>query len=152
VRGWAYRAPNLRSPSRDDSDSRERGERAAHDDSAVSTWRAGIEKITPRYNDLSLFLTPGEERDGTEVRRTFHSSCPKRKTDKTDPEEFHLVLLDTLTLGDTRERQRESLYCIRCGRVSTTVPFTERWEGTVRVGLFGPDRRDNKPSADRQGA
>lgn len=85
----------------------------------------GIEKLIPRYEDLSLFLTVLARSATGQKSSTYVSfiTGPKKNTDIDGPEEFHLVLLDN---GRSRilasEETRESLYCIRCGACLNNCP------------------------------
>lgn len=85
----------------------------------------GIEKLIPRYEDLSLFLTVLARSATGQKSSTYVSfiSGPKRNSDQDGPEEFHLVLLDN---GRSKilasEQTRESLYCIRCGACLNNCP------------------------------
>ncbi|MCL4246230.1 MAG: lactate utilization protein, partial [Candidatus Dadabacteria bacterium] len=78
----------------------------------------GIEKLLPRFGDLSLFL-PLLVRSATGQKTSTYISLitgPRRENDKDGPEEFHLVLLDNGRSGILANPEtRESLYCIRCG-------------------------------------
>jgi L-lactate dehydrogenase complex protein LldF len=92
----------------------------------------GIEKIIPRYNDLSLFLTLLARSATGQKSSTYVSfiTGPRRKSDVDGPEEFHLVLLDNgrsgiLANGETRE----SLYCIRCGACLNNCPVYRKVGG-----------------------
>jgi L-lactate dehydrogenase complex protein LldF len=85
----------------------------------------GIEKLIPRYEDLSLFLTVLARSATGQKSSTYVSfiTGPKREADIDGPEEFHLVLLDN---GRSKilesEQTRESLYCIRCGACLNNCP------------------------------
>lgn len=85
----------------------------------------GIEKLIPRYEDLSLFLTVLARSATGQKSSTYVSfiTGPKRSADIDGPEEFHLVLLDN---GRSKilasEETRESLYCIRCGACLNNCP------------------------------
>jgi L-lactate dehydrogenase complex protein LldF len=92
----------------------------------------GIEKIIPRYEDLSLFLTLLARSATGQKTSTYVSfiTGPRRDTDKDGPEEFHLVLLDN---GRSRilasEEMRQSLYCIRCGACLNNCPVYRKAGG-----------------------
>src|SRR5947209_10492041 len=105
----------------------------------------GIEKVIPRFEDLSVFLRL-LPRSGTGQKQTAYVSFlngPRRRTRSvgadvasrtseqgrtSDSEfEFHLVLMDngrTRILAD--ERMRESLYCIRCGACLNVCPVYQK--------------------------
>ncbi len=85
----------------------------------------GIEKLIPRYEDLSLFLTVLARSATGQKSSTYVSfiTGPKRSADIDGPEEFHLVLLDNGRSGIlASEVTRESLYCIRCGACLNNCP------------------------------
>ena len=92
----------------------------------------GIEKLIPRYEDLSLFLTVLARSATGQKSSTYVSfiTGPKRSTDIDGPEEFHLVLLDngrSKILGS--QETRESLYCIRCGACLNNCPVYRKVGG-----------------------
>jgi len=85
----------------------------------------GIEKLIPKYEDLSLFLTILARSATGQKSSTYVSfiTGPKRASDIEGPEEFHLVLLDNGRSGVlASEETRESLYCIRCGACLNNCP------------------------------
>ena len=85
----------------------------------------GIEKLIPKYEDLSLFLTLLARSATGQKSSTYVSfiTGPKRDKDTDGPEEFHLVLLDNGRAGIlAHEETRESLYCIRCGACLNNCP------------------------------
>jgi len=92
----------------------------------------GIEKLIPRYEDLSLFLTVLARSATGQKSSTYVSfiTGPKLSTDIDGPEEFHLVLLDN---GRSKilasEETRESLYCIRCGACLNICPVYRKVGG-----------------------
>lgn len=85
----------------------------------------GIEKVIPAIQDLSLFW-PLLSTFGTGQIMTVYNSIisgPRQPGEKDGPEEMIVILLDngrTHVLKD--ERQRESLYCIRCGACLNACP------------------------------
>jgi L-lactate dehydrogenase complex protein LldF len=86
---------------------------------------AGIEKIIPSINDLSLFL-PLLATFGTGQKLTVYNtiiSGPKQKNEADGPEEMYVILLDN---GRTNllanPKTREALYCIRCGACLNACP------------------------------
>lgn len=92
----------------------------------------GIEKLIPRFEDLSLFLTL-LARSATGQKSSAYVSFitgPRRKGDIDGPEQFHLVLLDN---GRSKilasEETRESLYCIRCGACLNICPVYRKAGG-----------------------
>ena len=94
----------------------------------------GIEKVIPRFDDLSVFLRI-LPRSGTGQKQTAYVSFlngPRRPPSQSGGQpaarggadfEFHLVLMDngrTRMLAD--EQLRESLYCIPLRRLSECMP------------------------------
>lgn len=86
---------------------------------------AGIEKIIPSLTDLALFW-PLLSTFGTGQRVTVYNtifSGPRQPGETDGPEEMYVILLDngrTEILSDPK--QRESLYCIRCGACLNACP------------------------------
>jgi L-lactate dehydrogenase complex protein LldF len=85
----------------------------------------GIEKMLPSINDLALFW-PLLATYGTGQRLTVYNSIisgPKQREEEDGPEEMYVILLDN---GRTNilmnPKQRESLYCIRCGACLNACP------------------------------
>jgi L-lactate dehydrogenase complex protein LldF len=124
----------------------------------------GIEKVIPRFEDLSVFLRL-LPRSGTGQKQTAYISFlngPRRagrssaegeaaspseasrsseRGQASEPEfEFHLVLLDngrTSILAD--EQMRESLYCIRCGACLNVCPVYQKIGGQAYGWMYpGP--------------
>ena len=86
---------------------------------------AGIEKMIPTMNDLALFW-PLLATFGTGQQLTVYNSImtgPKQSEEHDGPEEMYVILLDN---GRTNilanPKQRESLYCIRCGACLNACP------------------------------
>ena len=85
----------------------------------------GIEKVIPSITDLGL-LWPLLATYGTGQKITVYSSIisgPKQLGETDGPGEMYVILLDnnrSTILADTR--QRESLYCIRCGACLNACP------------------------------
>jgi len=102
----------------------------------------GIEKLVPRYEDLSLFLTLLARSATGQKSSTYVSfiTGPKRGTDTDGPREFHLVLLDNGRSGIlASEKTRESLYCIRCGACLNICPVYRQVGGHSYGGVYsGP--------------
>ncbi|MGH9632027.1 MAG: LutB/LldF family L-lactate oxidation iron-sulfur protein [Bryobacteraceae bacterium] len=93
---------------------------------------AGIEKLIPRAQDLSVFLKLlGRSATGQPLTSyTSFLSGPRREGEIDGPEEFYLVLLDN---GRTKLLQnperRQSLYCIRCGACLNHCPVYRKIGG-----------------------
>ena len=86
---------------------------------------AGIEKIIPKLEQLSLFW-PLLSTFGTGQKLTVYNtiiSGPKQKNETDGPDEMYVILLDN---GRTNllanPKMRESLYCIRCGACLNACP------------------------------
>jgi L-lactate dehydrogenase complex protein LldF len=86
---------------------------------------AGIEKIIPSLNDLGLFW-PLLATFGTGQRVTVYNTIitgPRKNNETDGPRDMYMILLDN---GRTNilanEKQRESLYCIRCGACLNACP------------------------------
>ncbi len=92
----------------------------------------GIEKVIPRFEDLSIFLNV-LIRSATGQKMSSYVSFitgPKRNIDIDGPDEFHLVIMDngrSKILSD--EGTRESLYCIRCGACLYICPVYKKVGG-----------------------
>jgi L-lactate dehydrogenase complex protein LldF len=86
---------------------------------------AGIEKILPRLEHLSLFL-PLLATAGTGQQITCYNSIirgPKRADEIDGPEEMYVILLDNgRSYLYQNARFRESLRCIRCGLCLNSCP------------------------------
>jgi L-lactate dehydrogenase complex protein LldF len=102
----------------------------------------GIEKLIPKYEDLSLFLSILARSATGQKSSTYVSfiTGPKGPTDVDGPEEFHLVLLDNSRSGIlASEETRESLYCIRCGACLNICPVYRHVGGHSYGGAYsGP--------------
>ena len=104
----------------------------------------GIEKVIPRFEDLSVFLRL-LPRSGTGQKQTAYVSFLNgpRQAAAESGFEFHLVLMDngrTRILAD--EQMRESLYCIRCGACLNVCPVYQKIGGQAYGWIYPrPDRR-----------
>jgi L-lactate dehydrogenase complex protein LldF len=85
----------------------------------------GIEKVIPSLTDLGLFW-PLLSTFGTGQKITVYNSIiagPRQANETDGPEEMYVILLDN---GRTNilenPKQRESLYCIRCGACLNACP------------------------------
>jgi L-lactate dehydrogenase complex protein LldF len=85
----------------------------------------GIEKVIPSVNDLALFW-PLLSTFGTGQQMTVYNTlfCGPRQPNETDgPEEMIVILLDNGRTSILQNpKQRESLYCIRCGACLNACP------------------------------
>jgi L-lactate dehydrogenase complex protein LldF len=86
---------------------------------------AGIEKMIPSMTDLALFW-PLLATYGTGQRVTVYNTIitgPRQPHESDGPSDMYVILLDN---GRTNilanEKQRESLYCIRCGACLNACP------------------------------
>ena len=86
----------------------------------------GIEKVIPSLTDLGLFW-PLLSTFGTGQKLTVYNTIvtgPKQPNEIDGPEEMYVILLDN---GRTNilenPKQRESLYCIRCGACLNACPI-----------------------------
>ncbi|MCE2849621.1 MAG: lactate utilization protein [Chloroflexaceae bacterium] len=99
----------------------------------------GIEKLLPRWNDLSVFmqLLP---RSSTGERMNPYTTIWTGVHEGDGPREFHLVLLDngrSDVLADTVGRQ--TLHCIRCSACINICPVYERTGGHAYGSVYpGP--------------
>src|SRR5450432_131994 len=103
---------------------------------------AGIEKIIPSLTDLALFW-PLLATYGTGQKITVYNtiiSGPKQSNETDGPEEMFVILLDnnrTNILANAK--QRESLYCIRCGACLNACPVYKNIGGHTYAATYsGP--------------
>lgn len=102
----------------------------------------GLEKVIPSINDLALFW-PLLATYGTGQKITVYNTIvtgPKQQNEKDGPEDMYVILLDN---GRTNilanEKQRESLYCIRCGACLNACPVYKNIGGhTYATTYSGP--------------
>lgn len=102
----------------------------------------GIEKMLTSVNDLTLFW-PLLSTYGTGQRVTVYNSIftgPKKEIEADGPDEMYVVLLDN---GRSKllaeQRQREALYCIRCGSCLNACPVYKNIGGhTYGTTYSGP--------------
>jgi len=102
----------------------------------------GIEKMLTSVNDLTLFW-PLLATYGTGQRLTVYNTIftgPKKEIETDGPEEMYVILLDngrSKLLAETR--QREALYCIRCGSCLNACPVYKNIGGhTYGTTYSGP--------------
>jgi L-lactate dehydrogenase complex protein LldF len=91
----------------------------------------GIEKLVPRFEDLSVFIRL-LARSGTGQKITAYTNFitgPRGDGELDGAEEFHLIFLDngrSTLLGTEFE---EALYCIRCGACLNVCPVYRQTGG-----------------------
>jgi L-lactate dehydrogenase complex protein LldF len=103
---------------------------------------AGIEKVIPSLADLHLFW-PLLATFGTGQKVTVYNtliSGPRQPGETDGPEDMYVIFLDN---GRTRilasEKQRESLYCIRCGACLNACPVYKNIGGHAYAATYsGP--------------
>ena len=85
----------------------------------------GIEKMLPSLTDLALFW-PLLSTYGTGQKVTVYNTIitgPKQANETDGPEEMYVILLDNGRTNILQNpKQRESLYCIRCGACLNACP------------------------------
>jgi L-lactate dehydrogenase complex protein LldF len=85
----------------------------------------GIEKMIPSLTDLGLFW-PLLSTFGTGQQLTVYNSIitgPRQPNENDGPEEMYVILLDNGRTNILQNpKQRESLYCIRCGACLNACP------------------------------
>jgi L-lactate dehydrogenase complex protein LldF len=103
---------------------------------------AGIEKMIPSMNDLALFW-PLLATFGTGQRITVYNTIitgPRKENETDGPADMYVILLDngrTNILANAK--QRESLYCIRCGACLNACPVYKNIGGhTYATPYSGP--------------
>jgi len=103
---------------------------------------AGIEKVIPSMTDLALFW-PLLSTFGTGQKITVYNTIitgPRQANEADGPEDMYVILLDN---GRTNilanEKQRESLYCIRCGACLNACPIYKNIGGHTYAATYsGP--------------
>ncbi len=85
----------------------------------------GIEKMIPSITDLALFW-PLLSTFGTGQKVTVYNTIvtgPRQPNETDGPEEMYVILLDNNRTNILKNpKQRESLYCIRCGACLNACP------------------------------
>ena len=85
----------------------------------------GIEKMIPSLTDLGLFW-PLLSTFGTGQKITVYNTIvtgPRQENETDGPEEMYVILLDNGRTNILQNpKQRESLYCIRCGACLNACP------------------------------
>jgi L-lactate dehydrogenase complex protein LldF len=99
----------------------------------------GIEKVIPRFEDLSVFLRL-LPRSGTGQKQTAYVSYLNGPRQASEGYEFHLILMDNGRTGILADQQmRESLYCIRCGACLNVCPVYQKIGGQAYGWIYpGP--------------
>jgi L-lactate dehydrogenase complex protein LldF len=86
----------------------------------------GIEKMIPSVTDLGLFW-PLLSTFGTGQKITVYNTIvtgPRQENETDGPEEMYVILLDNGRTNILQNpKQRESLYCIRCGACLNACPI-----------------------------
>ncbi len=86
---------------------------------------AGIEKVIPSLTDLGLFW-PLLSTFGTGQQLTVYNTIvagPRQENETDGPDEMFVILLDNGRTNILKNpKQRESLYCIRCGACLNACP------------------------------
>lgn len=103
---------------------------------------AGIEKVIPSMTDLGLFW-PLLATYGTGQQLTVYNTIvtgPRQAGETDGPDDMYVILLDN---GRTNilanEKQRESLYCIRCGACLNACPVYKNIGGHTYAATYsGP--------------
>ena len=85
----------------------------------------GIEKMIPTLTDLGLFW-PLLATYGTGQKVTVYNTIitgPRQENEVDGPDEMYVILLDNNRTNILKDvKQRESLYCIRCGACLNACP------------------------------
>ncbi|MEP7236292.1 MAG: LutB/LldF family L-lactate oxidation iron-sulfur protein [Ferruginibacter sp.] len=102
----------------------------------------GIEKMIPSMTDLGLFW-PLLATYGTGQKITVYNTIvtgPRQENETDGPEEMYVILLDNGRTNILQNpKQRESLYCIRCGACLNACPVYKNIGGhTYGATYSGP--------------
>ncbi len=102
----------------------------------------GIEKMIPSLTDLGLFW-PLLSTFGTGQKLTVYNTIitgPKQANETDGPEDMYVILLDNGRTNILKNpKQRESLYCIRCGACLNACPVYKNIGGhTYGATYSGP--------------
>jgi L-lactate dehydrogenase complex protein LldF len=100
---------------------------------------AGIEKVVPRYRDLEVMLQV-LARSATGERMNPYTSLWTGVTKNDGTQRFHVVLLDNGRSEIlTRERERQTLKCIRCAACMNACPVYRQTGGHAYGSVYpGP--------------
>ena len=101
----------------------------------VQIITAGIEKVIPSLEDLSVFLRLlARSATGQEMSAyTTLYTGPRRDDDPEGPEEYHVVLVDNGRSAMLAGSYRSMLRCIRCGACLNPVSYTHLTLPTKRI-------------------
>ena len=91
----------------------------------------GIEKLIPRFSDLSVFVQL-LARSGTGQKLTVYTNFvtgPRGEGELDGAEEMHLILLDNGRSELLGTEFEEALYCIRCGACLNVCPVYRQTGG-----------------------
>ncbi|MDE0158782.1 MAG: LutB/LldF family L-lactate oxidation iron-sulfur protein [Candidatus Dadabacteria bacterium] len=119
----------------------------------------GIEKIVPKFEQLSIFLSLLARSATGQKSSTYVSliTGPRREGESDGPRQFHLVFLDNGRSDIARsEETKESLYCIRCGACINICPVYRQvgghsygWVYSGPIGaVITPQLNDLEKTAD----
>jgi L-lactate dehydrogenase complex protein LldF len=101
----------------------------------------GIEKVIPRFSDLSVFLRL-LGRSSTGQKLTSYVSIirgPRAKDEKDGPEEVHIVLLDNGRSSLLGTQYQDVLHCIKCGACLNVCPVYRNIGGHAYGSVYpGP--------------
>ncbi len=100
---------------------------------------AGIEKVVPRFRDLEVMLQV-LARSATGERMNPYTSLWTGVVPGDGPQRFHVVLLDNGRSAMLhREKERQTLKCIRCGACMNTCPVYRQTGGHAYGSVYpGP--------------
>ena len=100
---------------------------------------AGIEKVIPRYRDLEIMLQV-LARSATGERMNPYTSLWTGVTKGDGPQRFHVVLLDNGRSDILRrQRERQTLKCIRCAACMNACPVYRQTGGHAYGSVYpGP--------------
>jgi L-lactate dehydrogenase complex protein LldF len=91
----------------------------------------GIEKVIPKFEDLSTFVQL-LSRSGTGQKITVYTNFitgPRGEGELDGAEEFHLILMDNGRSKLLGTEYEEALYCIRCGSCLNVCPVYRQTGG-----------------------
>src|SRR5829696_4957533 len=91
----------------------------------------GIEKVIPKFEDLSTFVQL-LARSGTGQKITVYTNFitgPRGEGELDGAEEFHLILMDNGRSKLLGTEYEEALYCIRCGSCLNVCPVYRQTGG-----------------------